>query len=143
MNNKNKAHRILWYECAGFLTIILLSWMDELIKLPQRLNGGAQHPNWREAAIETLVILFVWLVVFVSTQRIVVRLHYLEGMVKMCAWCRRLDQKGKWVPFEEYIVRDMHTTASHGMCPECKARMLGQIPEEVIADDSKLRRLPH
>jgi hypothetical protein len=142
MNNQNKAHRILWYECAGFLTIILLSWLDELIKLPQRFPGAPQ-PNWREAAIETLVILFVWLVVFVSTKRIVVRLHYLEGMVRMCAWCRRLDQKGKWVPFEEYIVRDMHTTASHAMCPECEARMLGQIPEEVIADDSKLRRLPN
>jgi hypothetical protein len=68
--------------------------------------------------------------VFVLTGRIIVRLHYLEGMVKMCAWCRRLDQNGKWVAFEEYIVRDMHTTTSDGMCPECEARMLGRIPEE-------------
>jgi tryptophan-rich sensory protein len=130
MKNNNKAHRILWYECAGFLAIILMSWLDELLKLPQRLFGGVQRPSWREAAIETLVILFVWLVVFVLTGRIIVRLHYLEGMVKMCAWCRRLDQNGKWVAFEEYIVRDMHTTTSHGMCPECEARMLGRIPEE-------------
>jgi len=142
MNNQNKAHRILWYECAGFLTIILLSWLDELLRLPERIPGGAPDPNWREATFETLVILLVWLVVFVSTKRIVKRLHYLEGMVKMCAWCRRLDQKGKWVPFDEYIVRDMHTTASHAMCPECEARMLGRNPEEV-ENDSKLRRLPN
>ncbi len=132
MKIKNKAHRILWYECAGFLAIILMSWGDELLRLPQRLFGGAQRPNWREAAIETLVILCVWLVVFVLTKRIVTRLHYLEGMVKMCAWCRRLDQNGKWVAFEEYIVRDMHTPTSPGMCPECEGRMLGQIPEEVL-----------
>ncbi|MDP9004601.1 MAG: hypothetical protein M3N12_07405 [Verrucomicrobiota bacterium] len=142
MSNENKAHRILWYECAGFTTIILLSWLDELLRLPERIPGGAPDPNWREATFETLVILFVWLVVFVSTKRIVKRLHYLEGMVKMCAWCRRLDQKGKWVPFDEYIVRDMHTMASHGMCPECEARMLGRNPEG-MEDDSKLRRLPN
>jgi hypothetical protein len=131
MKKENKAHRILWYECAGFLCIIILSWADELLRLPQRLFGGGQRPNWREAAIETLVILFVWLVVFILTRKIVARLHYLEGMVRMCAWCRRLDQNGKWVAFEEYIVRDMNTTTSHGMCPECEARMLGRIPEEV------------
>jgi hypothetical protein len=131
MKNPNKAHRILWYECVGFLVIILLSWGDELLRLPQRIFGGAQNPNWREGAIETLVILFVWLVVFVLTKRIVARLHYLEGMVKMCAWCRRLDQNGRWVAFEEYIVRDMHTTTSHGMCPECEARMLGEFSEKL------------
>jgi hypothetical protein len=130
MNNPNKAHRILWYECVGFLVIILLSWGDELLRLPQRVFGGAQNPNWREGTIETLVILFVWLVVFLLTKKIIARLHYLEGMVKMCAWCRKLDQDGRWVAFEEYIVRDMHTTPSHGMCPECETRMLGEVPEK-------------
>jgi hypothetical protein len=131
MRRKNKARRILWYECAGFLCIILMSWLDELLSLPQRLLGGASRSNWREAAMESIVTLCVWFVVFVFTRKIIGRLHYLEGMVKMCAWCRKLDQDGKWVPFEEYIVRDMRTKTSHGMCPECEAKMLGQISEEV------------
>jgi hypothetical protein len=131
MRRKNKARRILWYECAGFLCIILMSWLDELLSLPQRLLGGASRSNWREAAMESIVTLCVWFVMFVFTRKIIGRLHYLEGMVKMCAWCRKLDQDGKWVPFEEYIVRDMRTETSHGMCPECEAKMLGQISEEV------------
>lgn len=131
MRRKNKARRILWYECAGFLCIILMSWLDELLSLPQRLLGGASRSNWREAAMESIVTLCVWFVVVVFTRKIIGRLHYLEGMVKMCAWCRKLDQDGKWVPFEEYIVRDMRTKTSHGMCPECAAKMLGQISEEV------------
>lgn len=131
MRRKNKARRILWYECAGFLCIILMSWLDELLSLPQRLLGGVSRSNWREAAMESIVTLCVWFVVFVFTRKIIGRLHYLEGMVKMCAWCRKLDLDGKWVPFEEYIVRDMRTKTSHGMCPECEAKMLGQISEEV------------
>jgi hypothetical protein len=131
MRRKNKARRILWYECAGFLCIILMSWLDELLSLPQRLLGGESRSNWREAAMESIVTLCVWFVMFVFTRKIIGRLHYLEGMVKMCAWCRKLDQDGKWVPFEEYIVRDMRTKTSHGMCPECEAKMLDQISEEV------------
>lgn len=126
MENENKAHRILWYECIGFLCIILLSWLDELLRLPQRFLGGVSRTNWREAAIETAAIFFVWLVVFILTKRIVVRLHYLEGMVRMCAWCRKLDQDGKWVPFEEYIVRDMPAATSRGMSPDCEAKLLGR-----------------
>ncbi|PZR72188.1 MAG: hypothetical protein DLM73_13945 [Chthoniobacterales bacterium] len=130
MEKENKAHRILWYECIGFFCIVLLSWLDELLRLPQRFLGGVSKANWREAAIETAFILFVWLVVFVSTKKIIVRLHYLEGMVRMCAWCRKLDQDGKWVPFEEYIVRDMPAATARGMCPDCEAKLLGRTSEE-------------
>jgi hypothetical protein len=45
MRRKNKAHRILWYECAGFSFIILMSWLDELLSLPQRIFGGEPRSN--------------------------------------------------------------------------------------------------
>ena len=55
MTNKRRAHQILWIECIGFLLIILLSWLDEIVQLPRLIFGGAALPNWRESAMESLV----------------------------------------------------------------------------------------
>lgn len=140
MSKKNKAHRILWYECVGFTIVILVSWADELFRLPQRFFGGPrQGSNWREAAMESIVTLFVWLAVSLLTQKILRRLHYLEGMVNMCAWCRKLEQEGKWVSFEEYIVRDFQTTTSHGMCQSCESKMLGEMPRRDAIRSPRMR----
>lgn len=121
------SHRILWYEAAGFLTIILLSWVDELLDLPYRLFGSTPHSEWRESAVETLVVLLVWAVVFRLTRAMLRRLHYLEGLLRMCAWCRKVDCGSAWVSVEEYFTRKLDTKTSHGMCPDCAAKALAEL----------------
>lgn len=58
------------------------------------------------------------------------RVRQLSGLLPICAWCRRVrDDEGYWNQLEAYI-RD-HTDAdfSHGICPDCVARVDGQCPE--------------
>jgi hypothetical protein len=131
MKNRKSADTILWIEAMGFLAIITLSWLDELVNLPRRLFGAPLPVNWPEAVIETTVVLLAWLVVHRVTTRLLKRLHYLEEFFRVCAWCRKIDAEGEWVPLEEYFSRTFATKTSHGMCPEC-ARQL----------EAKLRDLP-
>jgi hypothetical protein len=108
---RKTASNILWYESAGFLMLILLSWLDEF------------HESWHESAVESLAVLGVWLVVFYFTRRLVSRLYYLEGFLPVCAWCKKINHEEQWVPLEKYFSDGFHTETTHGMCPECARKV--------------------
>jgi hypothetical protein len=115
-----RGSRVLWYECAGFGLIIFLSWLNELVDLARYLMGGTGHSvDARKGVVLTLVVLLVWLVVFRLTRRLVEHLHYLEGFLRVCAWCRKIGHGDRWVQIEEYFAEGFQIETTHGMCPEC------------------------
>jgi hypothetical protein len=122
--NKRTAERILWIECIGFSLLIALSWLDELIGLPHLLFGGVQQPNWRESAIESIAISIVWLIVYGATRQILRRFRYLEELLTMCAWCRKLQHGSDWVSLEDYCIRELGIDISHAICPQCGRNLM-------------------
>lgn len=51
----------------------------------------------------------------------------LHGMIRICAWCRKVkDEERSWCSIEDYLQEQSSATFSHGMCPECAARLMGQ-----------------
>lgn len=122
MQNRNPIDYIVSIEILGFGLIILLTWLDELVRLPSLLFGGEYQSNYAEAVMETLIILAVALPVILITRKMLNRLHYLEGFLRVCAWCRKVDHDGQWLPLEEYFQRRFNTLTTHGMCPECFAK---------------------
>lgn len=52
------------------------------------------------------------------------RIDSLEGLISICAWCKKiLDDSGKWVRIEDYIVAHSRTHFSHGVCDDCKHKI--------------------
>lgn len=51
------------------------------------------------------------------------KIRRLEGVVKMCAWTRRLDLDGRWVPVEEWIQERLGLDITHGISPEALSAM--------------------
>lgn len=48
----------------------------------------------------------------------------LSAMVPMCAWCRKLrDDAGFWSRIEVYLTEHAGTVVSHGLCPDCEAKL--------------------
>lgn len=119
MTTRTYASKILWCEAIGFLAIIILSWVNELSELPQILGHAHYISNWRESLLETEIVVLVALPVMIFTRRIVLRLYYLEGFLRVCAWCKKLEHNGQWVPLEEFFEQRFQTPTSHGMCEEC------------------------
>ena len=121
---------ILWYEGFGFAMIILLTWADDLLNLPYHLFGGSSQSHWRSSLLQTEVVLLVWFVVHRLTRRVLARLHYLERMLRMCAWCRKLNDGAEWVPMEQFFSTKFDTRTSHGMCPACAEAMRAELRPE-------------
>jgi|NGEPerStandDraft_6_1074524.scaffolds.fasta_scaffold00634_6 hypothetical protein len=121
MQTSRGASKLIWYEAMGFGTIIAISWLDELIGLPQLLFGGASVPNWKESVLESGITLLVAIPTLLLSSRLTRRLYRLEGFLRLCAWCRKVELDGRWVPVEEFLLARLDTVTSHGMCPDCEA----------------------
>ena len=50
--------------------------------------------------------------------------HRLEGLLPICAGCKAIrDEEGRWVPVERYVGARSAAEFSHGLCPDCTARL--------------------
>ena len=58
-------------------------------------------------------------------QRAVERIETLHELLPVCAWCGRKIQRedGDWVSMESYIESHSDAKLTHGICPECLAKM--------------------
>lgn len=133
MARHNFTRHIVGIEILGFSLIVLLTWLDELVALPALLFGGPHPADYTEAMMETTITVCVAIPVVVVTQKLLARLHYLEGFMQVCAWCRKVEHDGKWLVMEEYFRNRFNTRTSHGMCPECYARVSRESKNQVAS----------
>jgi len=50
----------------------------------------------------------------------------LSGMLPLCAWCKKVrNDRGYWEQIEHYIASHSAASVTHGVCPECRQKMLG------------------
>ncbi|MEO8032133.1 MAG: response regulator [Gemmatimonadota bacterium] len=53
-------------------------------------------------------------------------LKRLEGLLPICAYCKRIrDDGGKWNSLETYIGQRSKAQFTHGICDDCVAKLLG------------------
>ena len=55
------------------------------------------------------------------------RVQRLEGLLPICAWCRRVrDGAEYWRSVEGYLEERTGAKITHGICPECSAKVLAE-----------------
>jgi GAF domain-containing protein len=55
----------------------------------------------------------------------------LRGLLPICAWCKRIrDDKGYWSQVEAYVHTHTGADFTHGICPECFAKMRPKTPPQ-------------
>ncbi|HSY18101.1 MAG TPA: hypothetical protein VK815_07190 [Candidatus Acidoferrales bacterium] len=135
MKKNSQLTRIVLYQNLGFLGIMTICYLDELLKLPTLLFSD--HPFaflFRRSTLDILLVLAVWFLVSTSTRRILERIRYLEKFMRVCAWCRRINFKGEWMPLEEFMRQGFDTPTTHGICTTC----LGQ--QQAAVEKAKAAR---
>ena len=119
------SNRVIVYEIIAFASIILLIWFDEVIDIPYFLLGAEATPlNWRESLFESLGIVILGAITVNYTNKMFQRMKYLEGLLPICASCKKIrDEKGSWHQIELYIRERSEAEFSHGICPECAKKL--------------------
>lgn len=114
--------RTLLLEGAGFLLIVAIIWMDEIFDLPHLLFGAAPTPvRLGEGWLESVLTVAVGTVIVSITYRAFRRIEYLESLVVMCAWCRRVRAQDEWLTVEAFLKQQHNAHTSHGICEGCAA----------------------
>lgn len=55
----------------------------------------------------------------------------LGGLVAVCAWCKSVrEEDGRWVSLERYVEERSDVQVTHGMCPRCYEREVGEPPAD-------------
>lgn len=113
--------RVLTVEAAAFAALILLILINELLDLPALLLGAPATPvNFREALLESGLTLILGLVILLVTKRLFRRVKILEGILPICASCKRIrNDEGTWKAIEDYITGSSEADFSHSICPDC------------------------
>lgn len=58
-----------------------------------------------------------------------VQITALRGLLPVCAWCRKVrDDAGYWSELEAYVEARSDAQFTHGVCPECEARLVEGLP---------------
>ena len=118
MQKSSYLTKIVFIQNLGFLAIIVLCYLDELLRLPALIFSN--HPFiFRRATVEMLLFFAVWLLVSSSTHRLLKRIRQLEEFMRVCSWCRRIVYNGKWITLEAFMEQGFDTPTTHGICPEC------------------------
>ena len=116
-------------EKAGSVPVVLLTGLDDEALAVHAVHEGAQdylikgqvngHLLSRALryAIERNKLVR-------ELQDALAKVKTLSGMIPICAWCRKIrDDKGYWDQVEAYIESRSNATFTHGICPECAAKV--------------------
>lgn len=129
--------RIIAYETGAFAFLFVLVWLDEIIDIPYLFLGAEKTPiNWRESLFESAVILMVGVIIISCTDRLLRRMKYLEGILPICASCKRIRKKDdSWHPIESYLREQSDAEFTHGICPECAKKLYPEYYKEISRAD--------
>jgi hypothetical protein len=98
-----------------------LVWSEELIallKIAGVVFGSAIERKRSEEERSRLIA---------QLQESLARVRTLSGMLPICASCKKIrDDKGYWNQIETYIRDRSEAEFTHGICPECAARLYPQ-----------------
>jgi len=102
------------------ITIMSLVGISITLFLNKHMNDLLSKDFYSKIALEDKII---------QLENALTNIKRLEGMIPMCAWCKKIrDDDGYWNNVEKYIEDKTNVSGiSHGICPECKTSMLEDV----------------
>jgi len=127
MSQKSLLKGAMIAELAGFGALLLFALSDEPLDLSHLLFNTPPQPFiWQSGALEGIGICLVLLVVLIVQRSFLKRIKLLEGLLPICAFCKKIRTNNQWVTIEEYIAGHSNASFSHGFCPSCGKENYGE-----------------
>jgi hypothetical protein len=63
-----------------------------------------------------------------KTAQLTNQIETLSGLLPLCAWCKKVrNDSGYWEQIEQYITTRSDASFTHGVCPDCRKKLLGDL----------------
>ena len=116
---------VFYIVCIFYILTVVLIWANEFMDVPGNYLGAEKSPaRLEEALVETVQVSILFVLGVLVIARLEKRIVELEQFVVVCAWCKKVRYKDRWMPFEEFLQMVGDVTTSHGMCAACEAKLM-------------------
>jgi DNA-binding response OmpR family regulator len=135
-------------QLAGEIPIIVLSGLDDELLATRAVRHGAQDylikgeinsqllARAMRYAIERKEAALARERLIGELRSALANIRTLEGLLPICASCKRIrDDKGYWNQIEIYISEHSKAEFTHGICPECFARLYPDLAKKIVSGD--------
>ena len=120
MKEEQLIRRIIGIEIIGFLSAIVIVWLDELLALPYWIFGALPSSiNYFESIFESTFIFLLAIITIFLTHFVIQRLKYFEGILPVCSFCHKIRSGDRWIPIEQYFSQHSEADFTHSICREC------------------------
>ncbi|MDA8139651.1 MAG: hypothetical protein M0036_13455 [Desulfobacteraceae bacterium] len=119
---RNTFKIIFFWQTAVLACLFALTFVNEFLDVPHYLFGD-QTTTWGQRKGEILIESVIFLVVVIIEtgifRNLMRRIKILEGILPICAGCKKIRHQERWLPVESYISQHSEAEFSHSMCPQC------------------------
>ena len=123
LKSKNYFAHIAFWQLLGFVIMLCLIWVNEILDLSFLFFGIESSPMDinRGMALSIAVIACSIITIghtYVQQKRII------KGLLTVCSCCHKIKiDQGVWEELEEYVTDHSLAAFSHGLCPDCYKKM--------------------
>jgi len=123
----NPLERIAFWQFLGFVLLLAVVWVDQVLDLSEALFGVPSAKNsWLGAAIVSVAIIVIGFVTVAHT--FVQQRRMLHGFLRVCTYCKRIKVDNQlWEQMEKFISERSRAEFSHGICPDCFKRVVADL----------------
>lgn len=111
MIKENFRRNIIVVQIAGLAGAVLVIWLFD--------------QDVRTDLMMTIIIGILALSTTFMTYWSFRRIKYLEGILRVCRSCKRVQERNEWVAIDKYLVKHSDVELAHEYCPECWTRQHG------------------
>ena len=115
----------------AYIVIYAFALVMEILRkvVQKRLNSSNKALTATVAALESTNIEKEELID--RLQRSVREIEMLQDIIPICASCKKIrNDSGYWEQVEQYFQNRSNTRFSHGICPDCEARLYNQLDDD-------------
>ncbi|MCK4542240.1 MAG: hypothetical protein KAU17_08405 [Spirochaetales bacterium] len=118
--------KIIYCNIIGFGIVIIVLWLNEIFDIPHLFFGAKETPvNIAESIFETILVIILAIVEICFIKKLLTKIKYLKGFLRVCSFCKKINIEEKWIPIEDYIRDKSEAEFTHSLCPECITRHYG------------------
>jgi hypothetical protein len=115
-SNSALVRQVVFHVTIGFAVLLGLLSLDDILNVAIGLSAEFRA---RWDILEILAAVVVVAYSLVQIRSLTRRIQFLEGLISVCMFCKKIKQGENWVPIETYISGHSSAEFSHGLCPEC------------------------
>ena len=123
----NPLELIALWQFLGFILLLGVIWVDQVLDLSEVFFGTSRPGNsWLGTSIVTAGVIVIGFVTVAHTY--VQQKHFLQGFLRICTYCKKIKLDNQsWEQMEKYISEHSRAEFSHGICPDCFKRVVGEL----------------